>query len=218
MKHVEASLYFDFPVENKMWVGRTIEEGKTMKLEFSFLVASNFPIQLLVSAVGIDLIDHGLIIEYEVCQAIQSEACIHCLWTQNKFSEDSMTKFLFKRFLAIQKRVYTCNKDSVLGSWDAAGKKFPTIVIKKDCPYNSIWNNRKECDVMNTWNKFAWILQYATKHTDIVEMASKIYCTVGRSTMILVIMPHVCMLWKGTRTLMRLPLNSTAAHSHLTMQ
>jgi hypothetical protein len=55
--HVEVQQYYDFPVETKAWVGRTIKAGKTRKMDFSFLMASNVPIELLVKAVGVDLID-----------------------------------------------------------------------------------------------------------------------------------------------------------------
>jgi hypothetical protein len=90
--HVEVQQYYDFPVETKAWVGRTIKAGKTRKLEISFLMASNVPIELLVKAIGVDLIDLDIVLEYKDCQAIQSKARIHYTCILNKFNEDFFTQ------------------------------------------------------------------------------------------------------------------------------
>jgi hypothetical protein len=173
--HVEVQQYYDFPVETKAWVGRTIKAGKTRKMEFSFLMASNVPIELLVKAVGVDLIDLDVVLEFKDCQAIQSEARIHYTCIQNKFNEDSMTKFLYKRFKAIQKMEFARDPASLLGMREEAGKPFPMIVVKREYPYNGIWEQRKEGEYSDSRYKMAFQLQYAVEHTEIVELASKIY-------------------------------------------
>ena len=173
--HVEVQQYYDFPVETKAWVGRTIKAGKTRKLDFSFLMASNVPIELLVKAVGVDLIDLDIVLDYKDCQAIQSEARIHYTCIQNKFNEASMTNFLYKRFKAIQKMEFARDSSSLLGQREAAGKQFPMIVVKREYPYNGIWEQRKDGDYTDSRYKMAFQLQYAVEHTEIVEMASKIY-------------------------------------------
>jgi hypothetical protein len=86
--HVEVQQYYSFLMETNAWVGRTIKAGKTRKMEFAFLMASNVPIELLVNVIGVDLIDLDVILEYKDCQAIQSEARIHYTCIQNKFNED----------------------------------------------------------------------------------------------------------------------------------
>jgi hypothetical protein len=141
--HVEVQQYYDFPVETKAWVGRTIKAGKTRKMEFSFLMALNVPIELLVKAVGVDLIDLDIVLEFKACQAIQSEARIHYTCIQNKFNEDSMTKFLYKRFKEIQKMEFARDPASLLGKREAAGKPFPMIVVKREYPYNGSGNKGK---------------------------------------------------------------------------
>jgi hypothetical protein len=171
--HVEVQQYYDFPVETKAWVGRTIKQGKTRKLEFSFLMASNVPIELLVKAIGVDLIDLDVVLDYKDCQAIQSEARIHYTCIQNKFNEESMTKFLYKRFIAIQKMEFERDPLSLLGRREAAAKPFPMIVVKREYPYNGIWQSRKEGDYSDSRYKMAFQLQYAIEHTEVVETASK---------------------------------------------
>jgi hypothetical protein len=87
-----------------------------------------------------------------------------------------MTKFLYKRFKAIQKMEFDRDRTSLLGQQEAAGKPFPMIVVKREYPYNGIWESRKEGEYSDSRYKMAFQLQYAVEHSDIVEMmASKIY-------------------------------------------
>lgn len=173
--HVEVQQYYDFPGETKAWVGQTIKVGKTRKMEFSFLMASNVPIKLLVQAIGVDLIDLDVVLEYKDCQAIQSKACIHYTCIQNKFNEGSMSDFLYKHFKAIQKMEFECDKTSLLGQSEAVRKPFPIIVVNREYLYNGIWEERKDGESKDRRYKMAFQLHYAVEHSEVMEMASKFY-------------------------------------------
>jgi hypothetical protein len=86
-----------------------------------------------------------------------------------------MTKFLYKRFKEIQKMEFARDPASLLGQREAAGKPFPMIVVRREYPYNRIWEQRKEGEYSDSRYKMAFQLQYAVENTKVVEMASKIY-------------------------------------------
>ncbi len=179
-EHVVMSQYFAFPGEAKQWIGRTIKEGKTRKLEFTMLVASNVPIKELVDAVQIDLIDHEVQIEYKDCQSIASENRLTFLCMSNKFSEESMSLFIEKRFHEIQKREYNRDATSFLGQCHAKSVVFPSIVIRREFPYNGIWEERKDGEYRDNSYKQAFVLECSTDDIEQVEFAAKIYKRSGQ--------------------------------------
>jgi hypothetical protein len=156
--------YFHFLGDTKEWIGRTIKEGKTRKIQFSMLVESDIEIETLVNKVAVDLLDHDVQLNYSKCQTISSEARLTFICLSNKFSETSMTSFIH-----IQKQEYARDMDSELGRLEARGVKMPKIVVKKDYPYNGIWEARK--DGVDTSYKIVWILMCATDRIDQVERA-----------------------------------------------
>ena len=179
-EHVVMSQYFVFPGEAKQWIGRTIKEGKTRKLEFTMLVASNVPIKELVEAVQIDLIDHEVQIEYKDCQSIASENRLTFLCMSNKFSEESMSLFIEKRLQEIQKREHARDATSFLGQCHAKSVIFPSIVIRREFPYNGIWEERKDGEYRDTAYKQAFVLECSTTDIEQVEFAAKIYKRSGQ--------------------------------------
>jgi len=165
--------YFHFLGDTKEWIGRTIKEGKTRKIQFSMLVESDIEIETLVNKVAVDLLDHDVQLNYSKCQTISSEARLTFICLSNKFSETYMTSFIWSRRNHIQKQEYARDMDSEFGRFEARGVKMPKIVVKKDYPYNGIWEARK--DGVDTSYKIVWILMCATDSIDQVERAVKIY-------------------------------------------
>jgi hypothetical protein len=86
-----------------------------------------------------------------------------------------MTKFLYKHLKAIQKMEFAHDPMSLLGQQEAAGKPFPMIVVRREYPYNGLWEQRKKGEYSDSRYKMAFQLQYAIEHTELVETASKIY-------------------------------------------
>ena len=172
-EHVEMEQYFHFPGETKEWVGRTIKEGRTRKIQFSMLVESDIEIETLVNKVAVDLLDHDIQLNYSKCQTISSEARLTFICLSNKFAEKPMTSFIWSRLNQIQKQEYTRDVTSELGQMEARGLKMPKIVMKKDYPYNGIWETRK--DGVDTSYKIVWILMCSTDAVAQVERAVKIY-------------------------------------------
>lgn len=172
-EHVEMEQYFYFPGETNEWVGRTIKEGKTRKIQFSMLVESDVEIEALVNKVAVDLLDHDVQLNYSKCQTISSEARLTFICLSNKFTKKPVTSFIWSRLHQIQKQEYARDTGSELGGFEARGVKMPKIVVKKDYPYNGIWEARK--DGVDTSCKIVWILMCAIDSIDQVERAIKIY-------------------------------------------
>jgi hypothetical protein len=174
------SQYFFFPGEAKQWIGRTIKEGRTRKLDFTMLVASDVPIKELVEAVQIDLIDHEIQLEYKDCQSIASENRLTFLCISNKFSEESMSLFIQKRLQEIQRREHSRDVTSFLGRYHSKSAIFPSIVIRREFPYNGLWEERKEGEYKDSSYKQAFTLECSVSDIEQVEYAAKIYKRSGQ--------------------------------------
>ena len=177
-EHVVVEQYFCFSGQRKQWNGQTIPEGKTRKISFSFCLNADIDIETIVDATTVDLIDHQLAIEVKTCQAISHESRLHFVRIHNKFNPETFGREISDQLTKLQKSEYKRDKDSFLGSLEAAGKKFPKTFVKKSYPSNGPWEKSKAGE--DTRYKQMFVLEYPTSDAEHVEYAAHLFKQSGQ--------------------------------------
>jgi hypothetical protein len=175
--HTEVCKYFHFDLITRLWSGETIPNGKTRRIPFSCYLESDVPIEELVEAVQIDLIDAQVQLQVKTCQAIRHEDKMHLMYVSNKFNRKQVEVDLQAQLTQLQKDYYIQDKESYLGKMEAAGKKFPKINLKLDYPFNGPFERR---DGQDTWYKRVFVVEYAFDDKLHVKMAVQLYKKSGR--------------------------------------
>lgn len=176
--HAEVSKYIHFDVITRHWNGETIPNGKTRKIEFSCLVESDIPIEELVEAVQIDLIDARIQLHVKTCQAIRHYERMHLLYVSNKFNRKQVEKDLHDQLTKLQQDYYLQDKNSELGRREAMGKHFPKIYVKVDYPFNGPFEKTKTGQ--DTRYKRVFVIEYSVEDQVHVETAVQLYKRSGR--------------------------------------
>jgi hypothetical protein len=109
--HVEVCKYFDFPIRNKDWNGESIPVNRTRKIVFSCLLESDIPIDDLVEAVQIDLIDAQIQLSVKTCQALCHEKFLHLTHTFNPFNRGAVETDLMDQITQFQKHCHKTDPD-----------------------------------------------------------------------------------------------------------
>jgi hypothetical protein len=138
---------------------------------------SDVPIEELVEAVQIDLIDAQVQLQVKTCQAIRHEDKMHLMYVSNKFNRKQVEVDLQEQLAQIQKDYYIQDKESYLGKMEAAGRKFPKINLKLDYPFNGPFEKR---DGKDTRYKRVFVVEYAYDDKVQVETAVQLYKKSGR--------------------------------------
>lgn len=170
--HTEVCKYFHFDLITRLWSGETIPNGKTRRIPFSCYLESDVPIEELVEAVQIDLIDAQVQLQVKTCQAIRHEDKMHLMYVSNKFNRKQVEVDLQAQLTQLQKDYYIQDKESYLGKMEAAGKKFPKINLKLDYPFNGPFERR---DGQDTRYKCVFVVEYAFDDKLHVETAVQLY-------------------------------------------
>ena len=171
--HVEVEQYFYTPGEPKQWYGPSIRAGKTRKILFTFKLESDIEIDKLIRSVAVDMMDHHIQLEYKTCQAIDSENSLTFVRIYNKFSPSAFQKAVQSHLEDIQTREFNTDKDSFLGTLEAAGAKFPQLTIRKEFPFNGPYE--KSQPGVDTRFKQTYVVEYNAAFKSQVEAAIKIY-------------------------------------------
>lgn len=178
--HVEVCKYFDFPIRNKDWNGETIPNGptKSRKIEFSCLLEADVPIEDIVDAVQIDLIEQKITLSVKTCQALRHVKRLHLMHVYNRYNRGQVEKDFQSQLIQFQKDQAEEKPDSLLGALEAAGKEFPRINVRLDYPFNGPFEKTK--DGVDTRYKRTFVIKYAEKDAEHVEDAVKLYKRSGK--------------------------------------
>jgi hypothetical protein len=156
---------------------RDNSKWKIKEDSFQCYLESDVPIEELVEAVQIDLIDAQVQLQVKTCQAIRHEDKMHLMYVSNKFNRKQVEVDLQEQLAQIQKDYYVQDKESYLGKMEAAGRKFPKINLKLDYPFNGPFEKR---DGKDTRYKRVFVVEYAYDDKVQVETAVQLYKKSGR--------------------------------------
>jgi hypothetical protein len=178
--HVEVCKYYDFPIRNKDWNGETIPNGltKSRNIEFSCRIEADIPIEDLVDAVQIDLIDIKITLAVKTCQALRHEKRLHLMHVYNRYNRKQMEKDLQMQLTQFQNEQHAEKPDSFLGTLEDAGRPFPHINVRIDYPFNGPFEKTRAGH--DTRYKRAFMIEYASEDKEHVETAVKLFKRTGR--------------------------------------
>jgi hypothetical protein len=175
--HAEVMKYIHFNLITRHWNGETIPNGRTRKIPFSCLLEADIPIEELVDAIQIDLIDAQMQLQVKTCQALRHEERMCLMYVYNRYNKKQIERDLQDQLTKLQE---DSDKESLLGALEAAGKKFPKIVVRVDYPYNGPFERNR--DGVDSSYKRVFIIEYALEDKEHVETAVAAYKKSGRLT------------------------------------